>query len=151
MANAYAEYVLSFEDFAKVMGDDLKEFHDRAEEIMLVIKLAHDSARSFNMVDFYHHCCMEDTYDSSVFQLLDDDLYDLIKEKLDKLKNLFQIAMIRFERKTGIKVFSEIDYAEDQPYLYMNKKDMMELSPKAKAIQALGVHVELSVWTEYTY
>jgi hypothetical protein len=98
------EYVIEFEEIEKVVGDKAREFKEKAESIMVYLRLADDMEFDFN--DFLY--IFEFESENFFFNTLGGTLIDLINE----LKECFADFQKIFKEKTGIDIRIEYKVAD---------------------------------------
>jgi hypothetical protein len=146
--SVFAEYVIEFEDLEKVVPNETKAFFEKAEEVLLIIKMTSDEDYNFKMRDMYEYCGRDDIEGSNIYNLLDANTWDLVEDKLSEVYNLLTDVFHAFEKQTGVGVNIEMNYETDKHYFYLVKDDVVQLTPQAKKLEQMGIKLELEQWSE---
>ena len=144
----YAQYLIKVEDLEKVVPMEFGQFKEKAEEVLVAIKLQENVNDSFSMQDIFEYCTRDDIEGCSIYNNLESDLFTLLEDRLQETYDLLLLMFVAFKEKTGVSVFSEMNYETDKPYFYLSKDDVVELTPQAKALEQMGIPIELELWEE---
>ena len=146
--SVFAEYVVRFDDLEKVVPHETKIFKDKAEEILLIIKLSSEDSSNFNMRDIFEYCARDDIEGGEIYNFVDSNTWGLIEDKLSEVYNLLTDVFRAFEKKTGVGVNIEMNYQTEKHYFYLIEHHVVQLTPQASKLEEMGIKIELERWTE---
>jgi hypothetical protein len=137
----YGQYVVPFYELEKVLPNEFKEFKEKSDEVLIFVNLSQDFSinNRFTMNDVYENCIVDDIEGSKFYRLLDDETFGAIEDRLSDIYNMFQNMLVLFKEKTQIALYSDFNYDEGLPFIYLNYYDVMEMTPKAKELLKMGV------------
>lgn len=144
----YAEYVVDVQDIERVVPKEIQLFKDKAEEVLLIIKLASECSYNVTINDLYDYCARDDIGGNMIYNALDDETWDLVEDKLSETYNALTYVFRAFKDITGVGLNIEMNYQTDKPYFYLIKDDVVELTPQAIKLRDAGVVLELQTWVE---
>lgn len=146
--SVYAEYLIELQDLEKIVPQKMQLFKDKAEEVLVIIKLTDNEGSKFTMKEIFEYCARDDIEGAMIYNLLDDETWDLVEDKLSEMYNALTYVFRAFKEKTGVGVNIEMNYETDEHYFYLVQDDVVELTPQAKKLQEMGIKIELERWTE---
>ena len=147
----YSAYIIPFEEVRKVVPDEVRVFEEKAEKILVFLKLTYTDY-GFTMEDIFEFCTRDDIEGCRIYNILDNGDFHSLDGELDDIYSSLCLSensvFGAFKKKTNIGLGAEYNYKEEQPYFYLHEDDLIQLTPSGKALRDNGVSFEFANWSE---
>ena len=144
---AVADYILTYEEFKKVVPEEVSLFEEKASDVLVFLKL---QEFNFEMNDVFDYLTNEDECSQIELHMNDceKELSKVVVDKMLECVDLMDKARDKFEEKTSIKVFSAFSKANEIFYFEMLMDNVVQLTPQAQALKDSGVDFSFDYWVD---
>jgi hypothetical protein len=142
---AVADYVLEYDEVKKVVPEEIKEFEEKVDAVLVAIRLM--GYEDISLMSIFEYMCNEEE-NSDIERDLSKDDFNAVEEMLKELFDVIGVVEDKFEEKTKISIYNSFSKTEEKVYFEMRMDDVVELTPQAKALKESGVKFEFQSWVD---
>ena len=141
---AVADYILTYDEFKKVVPEEMALFEEKANELLVFLKL---QGYEYDMSDVLEYLIDEE--ESSEIEMNIDGIDgEIAKQKIEEMFDLMGKAEEKFQEKTKISIYLEYSKVSEEFYFEMRMDDVVQLTPQAKELQDSGIKFGFQSWVD---